>query len=91
MISRPNTIRTGSGIQLSESFAGTVEIANYGETSLNEKSISWELKNGKKSLGKGKMAIPSGLGLLTAGTIRLTLPDVEQALSLIHISEPTRP
>ncbi len=25
------------------------------------------------------MAIPSGLGLLTAGTIRLTLPDVEQA------------
>ena len=62
-----------------ESFAGTVEIANYGETSLNEKSISWELKNGKKSLGKGKMAIPSGLGLLTAGTIRLTLPDVEQA------------
>ena len=62
-----------------ESFAGTVEIANYGETSLNGKSISWELKNGKKSLGKGKMAIPSGLGLLTAGTIRLTLPDVEQA------------
>lgn len=62
-----------------ESFTGTVEIANYGESSLKGKSVSWELKDGKKSLGKGKMVIPSGLGLLTAGTVRLVLPDVAKA------------
>ena len=62
-----------------ESFTGTIEIANYGESSLKGKSVSWELKDGKKSLGKGKMVIPSGLGLLTAGTVRLVLPGVEKA------------
>lgn len=62
-----------------EIFEGNVEIANYGEHSLKGKSVSWELKAGKRSLGKGKMPVPSGLGLLTAGTIRLTLPDIEKA------------
>lgn len=62
-----------------ENFEGNVEIANYGEHSLEGKSVSWELKAGKRSLGKGKMLVPSGLGLLTAGTIRLTLPDAEKA------------
>lgn len=62
-----------------ESFSGDVEIVNYGESSLKGKSITWELKDGKKRLGKGKMTIPSGSGLLTAGTIRLTLPGVEKA------------
>lgn len=62
-----------------ENFEGNVEIANYGEHSLEGKSVSWELKAGKRSLGKGKMPVPSGLGLLTAGTIRLTLPDIEKA------------
>lgn len=62
-----------------ETFEGNVEIANYGEHSLKGKSVSWELKTGKRSLGKGKMSVPSGLGLLTAGTIRLTLPDIEKA------------
>lgn len=62
-----------------ESFSGDVEIANYGESSLKGKSILWELKDGKKRLGKGRMTIPSGSGLLTAGTIRLTLPEVEKA------------
>lgn len=62
-----------------ENFEGNVEIANYGEHSLEGKSVSWELKAGKRSLGKGKMPVPSGLGLLTAGMIRLTLPDTEKA------------
>ena len=62
-----------------ENFEGNVEIANYGEHSLEGKSVSWELKAGKRSLGQGKMPVPSGLGLLTAGTIRLTLPDTEKA------------
>lgn len=62
-----------------EIFEGNVEIANYGEHSLKGKSVSWELKAGKRSLGKGKIPVPSGLGLLTAGTIRLTLPDIEKA------------
>lgn len=62
-----------------EIFEGNVEIANYGEHSLKGKSVSWELKTGKRSLGKGKMPVPSGLGLLTAGTIRLTLPNLEKA------------
>ena len=62
-----------------ENFEGNVEIANYGEHSLEGKSVSWELKAGKRSLGKGEMPVPSGLGLLTAGTIRLTLPDIEKA------------
>lgn len=62
-----------------ETFEGNVEIANYGEHSLKGKNVSWELKTGKRSLGKGKMSVPSGLGLLTAGTIRLTLPNLEKA------------
>lgn len=62
-----------------EIFEGNVEIANYGEYSLKGKSVSWELKTGKRLLGKGKMPVPSGLGLLTAGTIRLTLPNLEKA------------
>lgn len=62
-----------------ETFEGNVEIANYGEHSLEGKSVSWELKVGKRSLGKGEMLVPSGLGLLTAGMIRLTLPDIEKA------------
>lgn len=62
-----------------ESFAGNVKIANYGECSLKGKSVSWELKDGKRRLAEGRMTIPSGSGLLTAGTIRLTLPDVEIA------------
>lgn len=61
-----------------EFFTGNIEIANYGEGSLKG-NVSWELKDGKKSIGKGKMAIPSGLGLLTAGTIQVTLPDIEKA------------
>ena len=62
-----------------EIFEGNIEIANYGEHSLKGKSVSWELKTGKRLLGKGKMPVPSGLGLLTAGTIRLTLPNLEKA------------
>jgi len=62
-----------------ETFEGNVEIANYGGHSLKGKSVSWELRVGTRSLGKGKMPVPSGLGLLTAGTIRLTLPDTEKA------------
>lgn len=62
-----------------ESFIANIEIANYGETSLKGKNISWELKAGRKSLGKGKATIPSGLGLLTAGTLRLALPEVNKA------------
>lgn len=60
-------------------FTGHVEIANYGVSSLNGKSVAWELKDGNKNLGKGKMNLPSGLGLLDAGTIRLTLPEVDKA------------
>lgn len=62
-----------------ETFEGNVEIANYGERPLDGKSVLWELKAGKRSLGKGKMPVPSGLGLLTAGTISLTLSDIEKA------------
>lgn len=62
-----------------EVFTGNIEIANYGEGSLDGKSVMWELKNGKKVLGKGKMKLPSGMGLLSAGTIQLTLPNVEKA------------
>lgn len=60
-------------------FTGAVEIANYGEGSLNGKSVTWELKDANRSLGKGKMNLPSGFGLLNAGTIRLTLPTLEKA------------
>ncbi len=35
-----------------ESFAGTVEIANYGETSLNEKVFHGNSKMGRKALAK---------------------------------------
>lgn len=62
-----------------ETFEGNVEIANYGERPLDGKSVSWELKAGKWSLGKGKIPVPFSLGLLTVGTIRLTLPDIEKA------------
>lgn len=62
-----------------ESFTGDIQVANYGEGSLQGKSVTWELKDGKKTFGKGKTTIPSGLGLLTAGTIQFTLPDVGKA------------
>lgn len=62
-----------------ETFTGNIEIANYGQGSLIGKSVSWELKDGRRSLGKGEMTIPSGLGLLTGGVIHLTLPDVVKA------------
>lgn len=62
-----------------EIFSSDVKIANYGESSLKGKSISWVLKEGEKSLGKGKMNIPDGLGLLVAGNIQLALPEVERA------------
>ena len=62
-----------------EQLSGNIEIANYGMKSLKGKSISWELKSDKMSLGKGKMAIPSGVGLLGVGTIRFPLPDTDKA------------
>lgn len=62
-----------------ESFAGDIEIANYGESSLEGKKVSWELKDGAKLFAKGGMTIPAGQGLLAAGTIRMALPDVEKA------------
>lgn len=62
-----------------EAFTGDVEIANYGEKSLKGKRISWELKDGSTTLGKGQMTLDSGLGLLNAGAIRLMLPDVKKA------------
>lgn len=62
-----------------EDFIGNIEIANYGESSLKGKKVVWELKEGKKTLAEGKMSIPAGSGLLIAGNIRLTLPEVEKA------------
>lgn len=62
-----------------ENFTAGIEIANYGEHSLDGRSVTWELKKGKSRLGSGKMNIPSGFGLLTAGTIRLSLPDIKKA------------
>lgn len=62
-----------------EDFMGNIEIANYGESSLKGKKVAWELKEDKKTLGKDKISIPAGAGLLTAGNIRLTLPQVDKA------------
>ncbi|MDD3036934.1 sugar-binding domain-containing protein [Bacteroides sp.] len=62
-----------------EAFTGDIKIANYGGSSLKGQSVVWELKNDKKTLRKGKMIIPAGEGLLNAGAIHLTLPNVEKA------------
>ena len=62
-----------------EAFTGDIKIANYGEVALKGKNVVWELKDGKKILGKGRVSIPVGLGLLNAGGIHLMLPDVEKA------------
>lgn len=62
-----------------EAFNADIEVANYGGGLLKGKNLIWELKNDRKIIGKGKMMIPSGLGLLKTGTLRLTLPDVEKA------------
>lgn len=62
-----------------EPFTANVEIANYGANSLSGKRLVWEWKNGDKNLGKGEKILPSGLGLLNAGAIQLTLPKVEKA------------
>lgn len=62
-----------------EVFTGDIKIANYGKDPLEGKRVSWELKEGRKILGKGKTTLRAGFGLLSAGSIRLTLPEVEKA------------
>lgn len=62
-----------------ETFIGNIEIANYSKGSLDGKNVTWELKEGNTTLGKGKMNLSPGLGLLDAGVIRITLPEIEKA------------
>ncbi len=62
-----------------EAFSATVQIANYGECSLESKALVWQLKDGNKTLAKGQLSIPAGCGLLDAGTIEWRLPDTEKA------------
>lgn len=62
-----------------ETLCGNVEIANYGATDLQGKTIWWKLLSGDNVWGQGKMNIPAGTGLLQAGTLSVTLPDVDEA------------
>lgn len=61
-----------------DAFSAEVEVANYKE-SLAGRTLSWRLLVDKKVLKKGRLNLPSGIGVLDGGTINLILPNVKRA------------
>lgn len=64
---------------------GTVKIANYSETPLNDKKVSWKLKNAAgNSIDNGSLEISDiKTGLIEVGAIRPKIASVEKAQKLM--------
>ena len=65
---------TGAGLY------GQIQVANYGDQSLNGKSLKWSLDANDNHIAGGTITISSDIfGLFTAGTLQVNLSQIKQA------------